>query len=46
MKFGEEKRDIFVSKCSSTSERFVHSIRKATITTFAREILKEKKKKK
>ena len=34
-KCGEEKRDVFVSECSSTSEQFIELIRKTTITTFA-----------
>ena len=34
-KCGEEKRDVFLSECSSTSERFIKSIRKTTNATFA-----------
>ena len=37
LKCGDEKRDVFVSECSSTSERFIKHIRKTTITTFASE---------
>ena len=34
-KCGEEKRDVFVSECSSTSEQFIELICKITITNFA-----------
>ena len=34
-KCGEEKRGVFVSECSRTSELFTKSIHKTTITTFA-----------
>ena len=37
LKCGDEKRDVFVSECSSTSERFTKPIRKTTITIFASE---------
>ena len=43
-KCGEEKRDVFVSECSSTSERFIKPIRKTTITTFASENFERKNK--
>ena len=36
-KCGEEKRDVFVRECSSTSERFIKPIHKTTVTTFASE---------
>ena len=45
-KCGEEKRDVFVSECSSTSERFIKPIRKTTITTFASENFERKNKSK
>ena len=41
-KCGEEKKDIFVSECSSTSEGFVKPIRKTIITTFASENFERK----
>ena len=44
-KCGEEKRDVFVRECSSTSERFIKPIQKTTITTFASENFEKKKKK-
>ena len=45
-KRGEQKRDIFVSECSSTSEWFIEPIRKTTIATFARENFERKNKSK
>ena len=45
-KCGEEKRDVFVSDCSSTSEQFIEPIYKTTITTFASESFKRKNKSK
>ena len=45
-KCGEEKRDVFVSECSSTSEQFIEPIYKTTITTFASESFKRKNKSK
>ena len=44
LKCGEEKRDVFVSECSSTSEQFIQPIHKKNITTFARENLERKNK--
>ena len=43
-KCGQAKRDVFVSECSSTSERLNEPIRKTTITTFASENFKRKNK--
>ena len=45
-KCGEEKRDVFLSECSSTSEQFIEPIRKITITTFASENFERKNKSK
>ena len=45
-KCGEEKRDVFVSECSSTSEQFIELICKTTITTFASENFERKNKSK
>ena len=45
-KCGGEKRDVSVSECSSTSEKFIETIRKITITTFASENFERKKNKK
>ena len=45
-KRGEEKRDVFVRKCSSTSERFIKPIHKTTITTFASKNFERKNKSK
>ena len=42
-KCGEEKRDVFLSECSSTSEKFIEPICKITITTFASENFERKK---
>ena len=41
-KCGDEKKDVFVSECSSTSEGFVKPIRKTIITTFASENFERK----
>ena len=43
-KCGEEKRDVFVRECSSTSERFIKPIHKTTVTTFASENFERKNK--
>ena len=43
-KCGEEKRDVFVRECSSTSERFLKPIHKTTVTTFASENFERKNK--
>ena len=45
-KFGEEKRDVFLSECSSTYERFIHPICKATITFVSENFQRENKSKK
>ena len=45
-KCGEEKRDVFLSECSSTSERFIKSIRKTTNATFASNNFERKNKSK
>ena len=45
-KRGGEKRDVSVSECSSTSEKFIEPIRKITIATFASEHFERKKNKK
>ena len=43
-KRGEEKRHLFLSECSSTSEQFVETIRKTTIAIFASENFERKNK--
>ena len=43
-KCGEEKRDVFLSECSSTSEQFIETIRKTTIAIFASENFERKNK--
>ena len=45
-KCGEEKRDVLVSECSSTSGQFIHLIHKTTITTFASKNFERKNKSK
>ena len=41
---GEEKIDVFVRECSSPSGRFIKSVHKTTITTFASESFGRKNK--
>ena len=45
-KCGEEKRDVFLSECSSTSERFIKSIPNTTNASFASNDFERKNKSK
>ena len=46
IKCGQEKRDVFVSDCSSRSEQFIQSFCKTTFTTFASKNFERKNNKK